>query len=100
MPYKSDAQRGKFHMLEKEGKISKKTVDEFDKASKGMKLPEKVGDPAGFEDIPETMEPGSTAHKVDISSEFPKELKQRSKDYTRKGLMQPEWLHHPQIKAK
>lgn len=42
MPYKSEAQRGKFHILEKEGKISKKTVEEFDKASKGKKLREKV----------------------------------------------------------
>lgn len=42
MPYKSDAQRRKFHQLLKEGKISKKTVDEYDKASKGMDLPSRV----------------------------------------------------------
>ena len=42
MPYKSDAQRRKFHALLKEGKISKKTVDEFDAASKGKKLPARV----------------------------------------------------------
>ncbi len=42
MPYKSQAQRGKFHALEAEGKISKATVDEFDRASKGKKLPVKV----------------------------------------------------------
>ena len=42
MPYKSEAQRGKFHQLLKEGKISKKVVDEFDSASKGLKLPKKV----------------------------------------------------------
>lgn len=40
MPYKSKAQAAKFHILEKEGKISKSTVKEFDKASKGKKLPE------------------------------------------------------------
>lgn len=40
MPYVSNAQRKKFHILEKQGKISKKVVDEFDKASKGKKLPE------------------------------------------------------------
>lgn len=40
MPYKSDAQRRKFHVLENQGKISKKVVDEFDQASKGKKLPE------------------------------------------------------------
>ena len=42
MAYKSDAQRRKFHQLAKEGKISQATVDEFDKASKGKKLPERV----------------------------------------------------------
>lgn len=43
MPYKSDAQRKKFHVLEEQGKISPKVVKEFDSASKGMKLPKKVG---------------------------------------------------------
>ncbi len=42
MPYKSKAQAAKFHEMEKEGKISPKTVKEFDKASKGKKLPETV----------------------------------------------------------
>lgn len=42
MPYRSDAQRKKFHVLEKEGKISSATVHEFDEASKGMDLPEHV----------------------------------------------------------
>jgi len=42
MPYVSTKQRGKFHELEKEGKISKKVVDEYDKASKGKHLPERV----------------------------------------------------------
>lgn len=42
MPYKSKAHERKFHVLEKEGKISKKVVDEFDQASKGKKLPNKV----------------------------------------------------------
>lgn len=42
MPYKSDAQRKKFHAMLERGEISKKTVQEFDKASKGMKLPERV----------------------------------------------------------
>ena len=40
MPYASKAQRGKFHVLEREGKISPSTVQEFDSASKGMKLPQ------------------------------------------------------------
>lgn len=42
MPYKSDAQRKYFHFLESKGKLPKKTVAEFDKASKGKKLPERV----------------------------------------------------------
>lgn len=42
MPYKSKAQQGKFHELLKEGKISPKVVKEFDQASKGMKLPERL----------------------------------------------------------
>lgn len=42
MPYKSKAQAAKFHEMLKRGEISKKTVDEFDKASKGMKLPERT----------------------------------------------------------
>jgi hypothetical protein len=42
MPYKSLAQAGKFHEMLKRGQISKKTVDEFDHASKGMKLPKRV----------------------------------------------------------
>lgn len=42
MPYKSEAQRKKFHVLLKQGKISAKTVAEWDKASKGKKLPKKV----------------------------------------------------------
>lgn len=42
MPYKSDAQRRKFHALLKEGKIKPEVVAEFDKASKGKNLPERV----------------------------------------------------------
>lgn len=43
MPYKSDSQRRYFHAAEARGEISKDTVQEFDEASKGKKLPEKVG---------------------------------------------------------
>jgi hypothetical protein len=42
MPYKSDSQRRYFHAAAAKGDISKKVVSEFDKASKGKKLPEKV----------------------------------------------------------
>jgi len=42
MPYKSNAQRKKFHVMEKRGEISPATVKEFDAASKGKPLPEKV----------------------------------------------------------
>ena len=44
MPYKSDAQRKKFHAMLNRGEISASTVHEFDEASKGMKLPEHVGE--------------------------------------------------------
>ncbi len=47
MPYKSDAQRKKFHVMEEEGKISPKVVEEFDSASKGKKLPEHVSKKKG-----------------------------------------------------
>lgn len=41
-PYKSEAQRKMFHAMLKRGEISKATVEEWDKASKGKKLPKKV----------------------------------------------------------
>ena len=41
-PYRSDAQRKRFHAMLERGEISKATVDEWDKASAGMKLPERV----------------------------------------------------------
>lgn len=40
--YKSEAQRRKFHELAKAGKLSSKIVAEFDAASKGKKLPDRV----------------------------------------------------------
>lgn len=40
MPYVSDKQRKYFHYAESVGKIAPKVVKEFDKASKGKKLPE------------------------------------------------------------
>lgn len=42
MPYRSKAQRGKFHAMEARGEISSATVREWDKASKGKKLPARV----------------------------------------------------------
>lgn len=42
MPYKSEAQRKKFHAMLKRGEVSRKTVDEWDRKSKGMRLPEHV----------------------------------------------------------
>lgn len=42
MPYKSQAQAGKFHEMLKRGEISAKVVKEFDTASKGLKLPKRV----------------------------------------------------------
>ena len=42
MPYKSDAQRRKFHAMAGRGEISRAVVAEWDKATKGKKLPKKV----------------------------------------------------------
>jgi hypothetical protein len=39
MPYVSTKQRGLFHAKEERGEISPAVVNEFDKASKGKKLP-------------------------------------------------------------
>ena len=47
MPYKSQAQRRKFHALLAKGEISASTVKEWDRASKGKKLPERVKKQAG-----------------------------------------------------
>ena len=46
MPYKSDAQRKFFHANDKELKKQGVNVKEWDKASKGKKLPKKVKKPA------------------------------------------------------
>lgn len=42
MPYVSEAQRRKFHAMENRGEISPATVREWDKATKGKKLPQHV----------------------------------------------------------
>lgn len=42
MPYASEAQRRKFHFLLSQGKISPEIVKEFDEASKGLDLPERL----------------------------------------------------------
>lgn len=47
MPYRSQAQRAKFHELQKQGKIDPKVVAEFDQASQGLNLPERVKPKAG-----------------------------------------------------
>ncbi len=43
MPFKSQAQRAKFHALVAEGKMSEKTLNEFESATpKNKKLPERL----------------------------------------------------------
>ena len=42
MPYKSEAQRKYMNAAAGRGEISKSVVDEFNQASKGMKLPKRV----------------------------------------------------------
>lgn len=46
--YKSELQRRYMHYAENKGLISPKVVDEFDKASKGKKLPEKARKSVSF----------------------------------------------------
>lgn len=41
MPYVSDAQRRKFHVMAGRGEISRSTVEEFDRASSGKRLPKR-----------------------------------------------------------
>lgn len=41
-PFRSEAQRKYMNWAAENGKIKQSTVDEFNKASKGMHLPEKV----------------------------------------------------------
>jgi len=43
MPFKSQAQRGKFAQLLVEGKISNRTFEEWNRETGGKKLPERVG---------------------------------------------------------
>jgi len=47
MPYKSDAQRKFFNAAAARGEMPQKTVNEFNKASKGMDLPARVKKSAG-----------------------------------------------------
>lgn len=42
MPYKSQAQRRLFHHLVKQGKIAPEVVEEYDRESKGKRVPERV----------------------------------------------------------
>lgn len=42
MPYRSDAQRKYMNAAAARGEIPKKTVNEFNKASKGLRLPKKL----------------------------------------------------------
>lgn len=42
LPYKSDAQRKKFHAMLGRGDIAKAVVAEYDRASKGKQLPSHV----------------------------------------------------------
>lgn len=42
MPYKSDSQRRFFHAAEAKGEMKPSVVKEYDKASKGKNIPEKV----------------------------------------------------------
>lgn len=56
MPYKSEAQRRFFNSEEGKRKIGAREVEHWNKVSKGMKLPEKVGkDENIFEELANTL---------------------------------------------
>jgi len=59
MPYKSDAQRRYMHAAATRGDISQATVAEFDKASKGKKLPERVSSRSARPSKPKAQPRGS-----------------------------------------
>ena len=42
MPFKSEAQRKKFHQLRKAGKMSQSTIDKWEEETGGKKLPKRV----------------------------------------------------------
>jgi hypothetical protein len=42
VPFKSNSQKRKFYAMMGEGEISKKVVEEYEKETKGKRLPEKV----------------------------------------------------------
>lgn len=58
MPYKSKAQAAKFHEMLKQGKIKPEVVAEFDKASAGLKLPERAPKPLKVTSIQQIREIG------------------------------------------
>lgn len=52
-PYKSQAQRRKFHAMAERGEISQATVGKYDRESEGLDLPERVGNPSGNDNLNE-----------------------------------------------
>ena len=74
MPYKSEAQRRKFHAMANRGEISAATVDEYDQASKGMSLPERV-----------PQRPKTTTKKKTTGAQEPTKRKRRSLGVARVG---------------
>ncbi len=63
LPYKSKAQAAKFHVLEKQGKISHKVVEEWDQASEGTKLPERIGHKSSPTPHKRSVTGGSSGHR-------------------------------------
>lgn len=45
MPFKSEAQRKKFHQLTREGKMSQAMVDQWEQETGGRNLPARAGTP-------------------------------------------------------
>jgi hypothetical protein len=77
MPYKSDAQRRLFHAKENSGEFSHAMVKEWDSATKGMKLPEKLHKKASL---------GEAAAKYAMEKQAGEELRLKIKNRKFHGL--------------
>lgn len=89
MPYKSDAQRRYFHAAEARGDIKKKTVDEFDQASKGKHLPEKLWE-GGYAEGGDVESPIYEYEMTHHEMNMPPEVRAKYSGYADGGPVSPE----------
>lgn len=88
MPYKSEAQRRFFNSEKGKEVVGKKNVEEFNRESKGMKLPEKVGKDElgervytkGSKDMKQKASDGPNRPNKQLLNEFKTEMKKANFD--------------------